>query len=289
QITKITQTTNQLVVRQVVSGGRSENSASADISGSKRIATLEGSVASISGALATITTDLAQLRDRLKTIAKSDSTEQSAQLARMAIQVNQASQRSQSLEKKLARVSVQTEMVSLRVYYGEVAARLRGGRPFARALKALVTTLGAPSPALAEVAATGILSRTHLAQSLKTLVQVPASAAKPTQPGADQPASTTSWLDRLLDRANRSITISKSGDQVPGPANSTAESPGGKMLQRLAIGDLEGAIEWAAHWAGAGLRGGLASARTVRTAEQALVALGAQVDAAIARRAGEPS
>ncbi|MFV2093636.1 MAG: hypothetical protein ACC634_11170, partial [Hyphomicrobiales bacterium] len=219
--------------------------------------------------------------------------DQGARVSDIAIQVQQASQRIATIDEILNQLVAKTELAGVSIYYRAVADRVRRGAPFEGALKLLVTALGAPSPQLAALAATGVPTRGQLLQNLRALIEAQPRATPRPPDAPDTTTANPGWIDRLLARASRAIVISKTGTPAPGVRGAT-DTPGQDTLaragERLNAGDLDAAISLVAQAGdGADLRAWLARARARDSAEKALETLQAQVDAAIDRVRGEAS
>ena len=275
EISKVAREVNRLATARptIKTTDASEPSANP---GAARLAALEASVTALS-------TDLA----RLDANAAPGTTDQLAQVSEIATQVSQAKQRVETLEKKLGTVAAKADLAGLSVYYQVVAGRLARGLPFTGALALLETALGVPNPALKAVANGGVMSRGQLIEALKAMMQTPGVTPPPAAQSIDQPPQAAGWIDRLIDRASRSISISKTTNPARGQ---TAAPTLAQALQSLEKGNLDQAIALAARSPDEpALSAWLADARSLSAAEQALGTLKLQVETAIARRAGEAS
>lgn len=295
RIGKVRQTVDKLAALPRPAGGTVAAAAPTGSPDTARLSALEGSVASLSAALAGITTDLAQLSATVETI-DAPGGDQRARVSEIALQVKQASQRIATIDENLNQLAAKTELAGVSIYYQAVADRVRRGAPFEGALKLLVTALGAPNPQLAALAATGVPTRDQLLRSLRALIEAQPQTTPRPPDAPDTTTANTGWFDRLLARASRAIVISKTGAPAPGMPGvpGATDTPGEDTLtragERLAAGDLDAAMALVAQAGdGADLRAWLARARALGTAEKALETLKAQVDAAIDRGRGEAS
>jgi hypothetical protein len=199
-----------------------------------------------------------------------------AETARLAAALDDASKRIAALEASKAEATAGgARLAALVAAAGQLREAVQAGRPYAselKALQALQDEPTAPPAALSAHAEQGVPSIEALRNRFERRAAAIVDAAS-TPEGGD-------WLDRTLHRLSTVVTVRRTGGDLSGD---DAEAVVGRTERQLADGDLAGAVATLGALKGPAAAAAADWLTQARTTLDALAAVKALHDAALAR------